>query len=119
MYKIFSKSSIIAIKTRGYTLSKKFSKKTKKQTLVFLRAPKHFNIGKHKVLSFKNLRTEIFNLNTKINYTDFKNVNFSIGNNLNNLSKINLLYSISSIIIKTKIRIKWFSDNKYCFINSN
>ena len=39
---------------RGVYLSKKFSKTQNKQTLVYLRAPKHFNIGKQEVLSFRN-----------------------------------------------------------------
>ena len=118
MYKIFSTSIVNNLKTRGYILSKKFSKLNKKQTLDFLRAPKHFNIGKHKVLSFKNIKTETFILEKKINYNDFKNVNFLFIHSLNNLFKLNLLYSINSIVIKTKIKIKWFSDNKYSSINS-
>jgi hypothetical protein len=91
---------------RGNYLTKKFFKKNSKQTLIFLRAPKHFNIGKHKVSSFVNFKSYLYNVNYSLFISQFllnKNFFFSI---LTLFHKLNILYVINSIKVKTKIKIK-------------
>ena len=66
MYKINVESIIKKLVNRGIYLSKKFNKKTHKSTLIYLRSPKHFNIGKHKIFSFKNKYLNQLDLNHKI-----------------------------------------------------
>ena len=92
---------------RGNYLTKKFFKKNSKQTLIFLRAPKHFNIGKHKVSSFVNFKSYLYNVNYSLFISQFllnKNFFFSI---LTIFHKLNVLYVTNSIKVKTKIKIKW------------
>ena len=91
---------------RGNYLTKKFFKKNSKQTLIFLRAPKHFNIGKHKVSSFVNFKSYLYNVNYSLFISQFllnKNFFFSI---LTLFHKLNVLYVTNSIKVKTKIKIK-------------
>jgi len=107
LYLINNKSIIVNLISRGIFLSKKFNKKNHKSSLVYLRAPKHFNIGKHKIFSFKNkfINNLILNYNipTKIlilyeQY--FFKLNFKLIDN-HNLKRIN------SIRINTVTQIKW------------
>jgi len=71
LYKIDSESKLIKLKINYLLLSKRTNKyinliNKKKQQLIFLRAPKHFNIGKHKIHSFDNIN------NNKILYNDVR-----------------------------------------------
>lgn len=107
MYKIKKNSLLTTITLRGHYLTKKITPKTSKQTMVFLRSPKHFNIGKHKVHSFLNFK--------KITYNVFYNIPsfYFIANKLaffkifNSFHKYNLLYSLTSIKFKTNQKIHW------------
>ena len=91
---------------RGIYLTKKKTKKWKKQTLVYLRSPKHFNIGKHKILSFNTNAKYKYILNMNINYLSFiKNKNFI--NLYSIFHKINILYRINSIKTKIKTKVYW------------
>jgi hypothetical protein len=115
LYSLSEKLVCYSICLRGYNLTKKLNKKQKKSTLVFLRAPKHFNIGKRKVHSFKNYNKIIYKLNLKIPLIFFLK-NFSIFFSvLQNFHKFNLLYKIFSIKISLKVKIKFQSDNSYSF----
>ena len=66
MYKLSNLSIIQSLTSRGVFLSKKFNKKNHKNTLVYLRSPKHFNIGKHKIFSYKNKFMDLLDLNHKV-----------------------------------------------------
>lgn len=66
MYKISNHSKLQTLMIRGNYLSKKFLVKNRKGVLVYLRSPKHFNIGKHKVFSFNNLFKEKLSFNVSI-----------------------------------------------------
>lgn len=107
MYKINKISKLNYILLRGNCLTKKLSKNITKQTLIFLRAPKHFNIGKHKVSSFVNFKTYkyifdfILPTNSLIKNKSFFYRLFTI------CHKLNLNYNITSIRINTKLKIKW------------
>lgn len=107
MYKLKKFGNLHTIKIRGIYLTKKIFKKTKKQTLIFLRAPKHFNAGLFKVYSLNN--NSYFNIKTKflinINYLSFyRNYLFSI---LPIFYKFQPLFLINSLKIKIKTKIKW------------
>ena len=106
MYKLNKNTNMTKLILRGNYLTKKFFKKNSKQTLIFLRAPKHFNIGKHKVSSFVNFKSYLYNVNYSLFISQFllnKNFFFSI---LTLFHKLNILYVINSIKVKTKIKIK-------------
>jgi hypothetical protein len=92
---------------RGNYLTKKFFKKNSKQTLIFLRAPKHFNIGKHKVSSFVNFKSHLYEVNYCLFINQFLlNKNFFF-NMFTLFHKLHVLYVINSIKVTTKIKIKW------------
>lgn len=91
---------------RGNFLTKKFFKKNSKQTLIFLRAPKHFNIGKHKVSSFNNFYGYNYKFNYKIPTEQFLNNKLLFLNLFPLFHKIHFLYCLTSIKILTKIKIK-------------
>ena len=106
MYKLNKNTNMTKLILRGNYLTKKFFKKNSKQTLIFLRAPKHFNIGKHKVSSFVNFKSYLYNVNYSLFISQFllnKNFFFSI---LTLFHKLNVLYVTNSIKVKTKIKIK-------------
>lgn len=91
---------------RGIYLTKKKTKKWKKQTLIYLRSPKHFNIGKHKILSFNTNIKYKYTLNMNINYLSFiKKNNFLCLYSI--FHRINILYRINSIKTKIKTKICW------------
>ena len=107
LYQINNYGQLKNICIRGNYLSKKFTHKKSKQTMVYLRSPKHFNIGKHKILSFKNF----YKINTFFNYPlhyslikQGDNFFFSL---LLNFFKFHILFKISSLKITTKFKIKW------------
>ena len=109
MYKLNNKTEIFKYYIRGVFLSNKFLKKKKKQVLVYLRSPKHFNIGKHKIYSFNNYN-KIFILPSKnINLQVFVNNQRYIFNFLLKKYKLYFPYKITSIriTIKSKIKFKW------------
>ena len=107
LYLISKKSKILNFKMRGIYLSKNFLKKNKKQVMVFLRAPKHFNIGKHKIFSFKNKYTKFMSINSDnptINIIKYPQYLYRI---IIDLYKFQFLFHINSIKITTKTSIKW------------
>lgn len=106
MYKLSHKAVIYQFYIRGIFFSKKFLKKKNKQTLIFLRSPKHFNIGKRKVLSFNNKFNYNLSINFYINLMRFFKNKLLLYFLIISFFKLNLLYRINSIRIKTKIYIK-------------
>lgn len=107
MYKINKINNLYKLCIRGNNLTKKLNKNTTKQTLVFLRAPKHFNIGKRRVLSFKNFHKFFYNLNLVLHTRIFLKNEQYLFNILNEFHKFHILYRINSIKISSKIKIKW------------
>lgn len=107
MYYINKFSIINNIVLRGNYLTKKILKKNSKQTLIFLRSPKHFNIGKHKVSSFLNYKKYKYNLNYKI-FTNHYLINqYLLFNIFIHFHKLHFLFNISSIRSTIKTKIKW------------
>lgn len=107
MYKLNKISNLKIFTLRGNYLTKKILKNNSKQTLIFLRSPKHFNIGKHKVSSFVNFYKHNYSLNFKIptqQYLKNKLLFFKI---FSLFHKITPVYIINSIKINTIIKIKW------------
>lgn len=107
MYKINKTSSLTYIMLRGNYLTKKVFKKISKQTLIFLRAPKHFNIGKHKVSSFLNFKTHLYKVNFKLPTTSFIKNKFLFYYLFSTFHKININYAITSIKLNIKTKIKF------------
>jgi NADH:ubiquinone oxidoreductase subunit 3 (subunit A) len=107
LYKICKTSILTKLTLRGNFLTKKFFKKNSKQTLIFLRAPKHFNIGKHKVSCFKNFYKYMYNFNYKLPTEQFLNNKLLFLSFFSLFHKIHFLYVITSIKISTKVKIKW------------
>lgn len=110
MYKVYklNKTTILTnLILRGNFLTKKFFKKNSKQTLIFLRAPKHFNIGKHKISSFKNFHKYNYNFDYKLPTEQFLYNNSLFLKFFPLFHKIHLLYSLNSFKISTKLKIKW------------
>ena len=106
MYKLNKNSRLTNITLRGNYLTKKILKKNNKQTLIFLRAPKHFNIGKHKISSFVNFYKYSYDLKFKLSTKQFLiNKNFFF-NFFTVFHKIHFLYIINSIRIKATVQIK-------------
>lgn len=106
MYKL-NKTGIIGEYTlRGVYLTKKQTKKWKKQTVIFLRSPKHFNIGKHKILSFNTGKNYKYFLNYKINFLTLIKKN-NLYNIYSVFHKMNILYRINSIKIDVNTKIIW------------
>lgn len=105
MYKINNKFNLKKIIIRGINLSKKQNIKLQKQTMVFLRAPKHFNIGKHKILSFKNKKIIQYNINIFFYYKMFYSSIFYFAF-INYYRQYNLNLLINSINVEVKLKIK-------------
>jgi len=107
LYQINNKSIIVSLISRGIFLSKKFNKKNHKSSLVYLRSPKHFNIGKHKIFSFKNKFINSLNLNynipTKI-LIFYEQYFFKL---IFKLTDNHTLKRINSIRINTVTQVKW------------
>lgn len=106
MYLLNKQGTLCSICIRGLFLSKKFSTKNKKQNLIFLRSPKHFNVGKQKIISFNNKKNYLLNVHYHyLTKNIIKNYN-NIFNFLVNNFKLNLLFRINSINISYKCKIK-------------
>lgn len=106
MYHINKFSVIDKIVLRGNYLTKKILKKNSKQTLIFLRSPKHFNIGKHKVSSFLNYKNYNYKLKYKICTNHFLTNQYLLFNIFTYFHKLHFLFNISSIRSTIKIKIK-------------
>ena len=107
MYLINRGGKLKTLSLRGVYLSKKFSKKTNKHTLIYLRAPKHFNIGKQKVLSFKTKFNHSYNVNwdsSTIIFVKYSQFFFKV---TSNVFKFHHLKQINSVRVCVKIKIKW------------
>lgn len=104
MYQLSKFCLINNIRVRGVFLTKKNN--NKKQTLIFLRSPKHFNIGKRKVISFNNKQNYIYSLYF---HTQKNNIysNYFIFNLIYKLYYFNILYRINSIKLSVITKIKW------------
>lgn len=107
MYKINKTASLTYIMLRGNYLTKKVFKKISKQTLIFLRAPKHFNIGKHKVSSFVNFKSHLYKVNLTLPTINFIKNKFLFYYLFSTFHKININYSITSIKLNIKTKIKF------------
>jgi len=107
LYKINKKNILKTIILRGHYLTKKMSKKNSKQTLIFLRAPKHFNIGKHKISSFVNFKKYVYNFNYIASTIGFNKNKFFFYNLFNIFHNMHLHYSLTSIKVRISVKIKW------------
>ena len=107
MYKINTNSRLKIFAIRGTFLSKKFKKTNKKSTLVYLRSPKHFNIGKHKVFSFKNNFSTILKFNLNIAYKIIIKYPLYFYKYIPLIVDVNTLKRINSIRITINSKIKW------------
>jgi len=106
LYKVNNLSKLENITIRYNLLSKKYFKKSKKSTLVYLRSPKHFNIGKHKVFSFKNFFALKLTLNFKIYLQILLKYPIFLIKFLPKLTEINNLRKVNSLRVKAKVNIK-------------
>lgn len=100
MYKIKKNSQLTLITLRGHYLTKKIIPKISKQTMVFLRSPKHFNIGKHKVHSFLNFKKILYPVNYQVPTYHFIQNKITFFKLFNMFHKYNLLYSLTGIKLK-------------------
>lgn len=107
MYKLNKFSILKCLKLRGIFLSKKVLKRKHKQTLIYLRSPKHFNIGKQKVLSFNNKYTYNLLCNYKIASSVYIYSSHYFFKILNFFFKFNSLFRINSIKVKNITKIKF------------
>lgn len=94
---------------RVASLRKTFLLKEKKSQTITLRAPKHFNIGKHKIYSLKTKA-----LNYRVFFKKHMNINFFFKNQKTwtILSKllsrsVHMLPKTISLRITTKFKLKW------------
>lgn len=94
---------------RAKSLDEKFLLKKKASQVVTLRSPKHFNIGKHKVLSVNSKALNVVKHFNKPVHISFllrgNNTWASLGRVLEN--NIYFLPKTLSIKISTKFKIKW------------
>ena len=84
-------------------------KKKTKQQLIFLRAPKHFNIGKQKV---KNLNFIAFNYLKNINF-DNKIINTRLIINNNFLNIISCYYKLNELNVINTLHINIYTKIKF------
>ena len=101
------KSLLTKLVFRGILLSKTNIKKNKKQTLIFLRSPKHFNIGKRKVTSFNNKVAYSYDTNLLIFTNKLQNNNVFFLTLLSSIVGYNSLFRINSLKITTVGKISW------------
>lgn len=92
---------------RGTFLSKRFLKSNKKNTLVYLRSPKHFNIGKHKVFSFKNNFSTHLLLNLKLANKALVYYPMFFFRYIPTIVDVNTLKRINSLRVSISTKIKW------------
>lgn len=107
MYKLHISCNLNFLNIRGIYFSKKLTKKHKKNTLVYLRSPKHFNIGKHKVFSFNNINTLLINLKLKIPLLFVLKNTLFFYKILQQIYRYKLLFRFNSIRINTTTKIKF------------
>lgn len=107
MYKINKTSILNKLVLRGNYLTKKIFKKNSKQTLIFLRAPKHFNIGKHKVSSFVNYHKYEYNFDYQLPTEQILNNKTFFLKLFGLFHKMHFLYIVNSVRLTTKVKIKW------------
>jgi hypothetical protein len=107
LYKIHKNITVDQIFVRGYNLTKKLNKRQTMHSLVFLRPPKHFNIGKHKVLSFKNKKTHRYVVNLNIPFISIVKYPLFLYNMVLHFHKFHILHTIVSIKINAKIKINF------------
>lgn len=107
MYKINKTIILEKFSLRGNYLTKKIFKKNSKQTLIFLRAPKHFNIGKHKISSFINYKKYNYFLNYQIPTNEFFKNKYLFYKIYNIFHKFHFLFILNSIKITSSLKIKW------------
>jgi hypothetical protein len=106
LYKINKASILEKFVLRGNYLTKKILKNTSKQTLIFVRAPKHFNIGKRKVSSFVNYKKFVYNLNFNVPTTELSKNGKTFFKFFSLFHKLNILYIVNSVRISSKVKIK-------------
>lgn len=107
MYLISNNSKLEYIALRGYFISKKNLKKNNYQCLVYLRSPKHFNIGKQKVFSFNSKFFYKFTVQKKIYYNKtITNNEFNYPIFLKNF-KPNVNFKHTSTKVTVTSHIKW------------
>lgn len=107
MYLLGNRCEITGISVRGIFLSKNFLKKNKTQTLVYLKSPKHFNVGKQKVLSFNNEFRYQYLLKLKtLLFLFLKNQHYFF-KLITTFFKFHIPFRINSLKIITKTKIKW------------
>jgi hypothetical protein len=106
LYKINFSGTLKTLVIRGTFLSKKFLKTNKKSTLVYLRSPKHFNIGKHKVFSFKNSFSTLLSLNLKIANKALVNYPLFFFKFVPAIVDVNTLKRINSVRISVATKVR-------------
>jgi len=106
LYKLKKNSQLTLISLRGHYLTKKIIPKISKQTMVFLRSPKHFNIGKHKVHSFLNFKKINYAVMYKVPTQDFVQNKITFFKIFNTFHKYNLLYSLTVVKLRITQTIK-------------
>lgn len=106
MYLLGGRGVLNSIHTRGVFLSKKFLKVNREQTLVYLRSPKHFNIGKQRIISFNNYKSFLLITNVAVHInTLMDKPNFF--KKLANLQfKNNILFKINSVVLSTTFKVR-------------
>jgi hypothetical protein len=92
---------------RSNYLSRKFFKKNCKSTLVYLRSPKHFNIGKFKIFSFNNIQNEKIELNSYLSYKLFIKYPIYFFKVVLNTTAVHTLRRINSLRVRVITKIKW------------
>lgn len=107
MYKINKKIRLDYFNIRGLFFSKKLIQKHKKHTLVYLRSPKHFNIGKHKIFSFNNTHKILINLKLTLPIILLLRGSLFFFTILEKFFNYKLLLRFNSIRINTKLHIKF------------
>ena len=92
---------------RGIYFSKKLLKKHKKHTLVYLRSPKHFNIGKHKLHSFNNSNNQLIKLKMILPTIFILKNTFFFFKILEYFYYFKLLFRFNSLRVNVKTKIKF------------
>jgi len=106
LYKLNKYGILNILKLRGIYLTKKINKKSKKQTLIFLRAPKHFNIGKFKIFFLNNKKSFKILSNFPINIQFIESYKIFLISFLFNFYKLQSLFFTNSIKLNIKYKIK-------------
>lgn len=110
MYKLNKSTTICNYVTRGIFTSNKANmaaKKNKKQTVIFLRSPKHFNIGKHKIFFFNNFYKIKVIENRPLPIRPLISNKCYIFNLFIRKFNFSFFYKFTSIRVKTKTKIKF------------